>query len=95
MPPMFYFAYKLGARLLGEPARRIHIEPTLSWLVVELKAGWAPFLLGCLVCGTVAALLGNLFIRSFWRCHVARSWQARRLRMAQRKQQAGHPGTLP
>jgi len=85
MPPLLYFAYKVGARLLSAPARAIHIEPTLDWLVSELQAVWAPLLLGCLVCGLTAAVFGNLFIRGFWRCHVARQWQARKLRMAQRR----------
>jgi len=86
MPPLFYFAYRLGARLLGEPVHRVHIEPSMSWLIGELQLIWAPLLVGCLVCGIVAAGVGNLFIRMFWRFHVVRHWQARKEKAEQRRE---------
>jgi uncharacterized protein (DUF2062 family) len=86
MTPVFYFCYKLGAWLLGRPVHRIDIsEPSLTWLLMEMKTIGAPFLLGSLVTGTVAAILGNVFIRVFWRLHVSWGWRARRQRKLARR----------
>ncbi len=78
MPPMFYFAYKIGAWTLGMPARPFTFEPSFEWLIGELDIIWQPFLLGCLICGVVSAILGNVLIRGFWRFHVSRSWKERK-----------------
>lgn len=87
-PPMLYFAYRVGAWMLGQPVHKIQFsEPSIDWLLTEIGAIWAPLLLGTLVCGIVAAALGNLFIRSFWRFEAVRSWKARKLRRAKAKQQ--------
>lgn len=87
-PAILYFSYRLGAWLLGQPVHRISFsEPSVDWLLGELGAIWAPLLLGTLVCGIVAAVLGNLFVRSFWRFHVVKSWQARKLLRESRKNQ--------
>ncbi|MDX9740225.1 MAG: DUF2062 domain-containing protein [Gammaproteobacteria bacterium] len=90
MPPVFYFCYRLGAWLLDKPVHRIDFSnPSLTWLLTEMKMIWAPVLLGCLVTGAVAAILGNLFIRSFWRLHVNLSWRARQRReLARRRKNA-------
>lgn len=84
IPPIFYVTYKLGAWLLDEPARRITIEPTFTWLITEFKAVWQPVLLGCLIYGLAAAILGNLLVRCLWRLHVVRSWRARREGLARK-----------
>jgi len=78
MPPIFYFAYKVGTWILHTPIRDIHFELSVDWLMGELGMIWQPFLLGCLVCGVTFALLGNVSIRLFWRLHVGRSWQRRK-----------------
>lgn len=78
MPPMFYFAYKVGTWILAIPARPFTFDLTWEWLMRELGASWQPFLLGCLVCGVVSAVLGNVLIRGFWRFHVGRSWRERK-----------------
>jgi uncharacterized protein (DUF2062 family) len=80
MAPMFFLAYKLGAALLGLPHRPFHFEMSLHWLGSELAAIWAPFLLGCLVLGTLSGAAGYLTVRGLWRLHVVRYWHARRRR---------------
>lgn len=77
MPPLFYFAYKVGTWVLNVPTHKYHFELTWDWLMSELGAIWEPFLLGCLICGTVSAVLGFVTLRAYWRYHVARSWQKR------------------
>ena len=77
MPPIFYFAYKVGTWILNAPLQKIEFQLSMEWLMHELGLIWQPFLLGCFVCGVVFALLGNVFIRVFWRIHVGRSWRKR------------------
>jgi len=84
MPPMFYFAYKVGAWLLGTPAHEINFELSFEWLARELALIWQPFLLGCLVLGIVSAVLGNLLVRGLWRVQVGREWRKRRARRTEK-----------
>lgn len=71
MPPLFYFAYKLGAWILGSPVHRLHFELSFRWLLNELGAVWEPFLLGCFVLGTLSGLLGAGIVRAVWRLQVS------------------------
>ncbi len=80
MPPLFYFAYKVGTWLLDTPIQDVEFQLSIEWLMTGLVAIWQPFLLGCFVCGTSFALLGNLSIRLLWRIQVGRNWRKRRLR---------------
>lgn len=86
MPPMFYFAYKVGTWILGIPPRHLHFELSWHWLMEELGASWQPFLLGCFVCGVVCAILGNITIRLFWRYHVSQSWKRRQKKRRKQKE---------
>ncbi len=98
MPPIFYFAYLVGTWVLGHPAGHFHFEPTWDWLIHSLNGIWAPFLLGCLICGGVSALVGYIGIRGLWRWHAVRRWQARaRPKIIARRRDrgnvaAGNPG---
>lgn len=88
MPPMFYFAYKIGAWTMGLPTREFTFELSWAWLIHELDAAWQPFLLGCLECAVVSSILGYVLIRFFWRYHVTRSWKIRQeKRRRERKQE--------
>ncbi len=78
MPPMFFFAYKIGTWVLGEQAGEVAFELSMEWLTTELGAIWEPFLLGCLILGTACAAAGNLLVRWLWRLHVVSNWQNRR-----------------
>ncbi len=85
MGPMFYFAYKTGAWLLQVKTHRFNFEFSIDWLMAELGAIWAPFLLGCLIIGLVLAVTGYLSIHLLWRLHVAQYLKERRLRCRGRK----------
>jgi len=78
MPPIFYFAYKLGTWILNTPLQNIEFQLSMDWLMQELGIIWQPFLLGCFVCGVGFAILSNILIRLIWRIHVGRSWTKRR-----------------
>lgn len=89
MPPIFYFCYKFGAWILGQPIHHVEFELSLQWLKTELLLIWEPFLLGCLILGIGSAALGNLLIRILWRMSVVSNWrkrkEKRKLKKAMRK----------
>lgn len=77
MPAMFYFAYKVGALLLGTEISDIQFELSWEWIQAELVQRWQPFLLGCLVCGLVSGLAANAAIRTLWRYYTIKRWRRR------------------
>jgi hypothetical protein len=83
MAPMFYSAYKLGQWMLGEAPGEFSFELSLDWLMTELRFIWRPFLLGCLLLGTTAALLGYTGIRLYWRYLIVQKMGRRRDRYRQ------------
>ncbi len=80
MPPIFFSAFKLGAWVLGREPTGFNFELSFHWLTTGLQNIWAPFLLGCFICGTVLAVLSNIAIRIIWRYSVKRDWHARKER---------------
>lgn len=80
IPPIFYFAYKTGAWILGRVPREVEFELSVKWLFGELDAVWEPLLLGCLVLGLLSAVIGHVAVRVIWRIHVMSSWRERRRR---------------
>lgn len=82
MPPIFYFAYKVGAWILNTPETAFNFELSWEWLGTGLAAIWQPFLLGCAVCGLFFGALGYILIRLLWRLHIISTLKER-----QRKRQ--------
>ncbi len=77
MPIIFYACYKVGAFILSTPVADFQFELTWEWLGSELSRIWEPFLLGCLVCGIVSAMLGKYGVDLLWRYHTAYRWKKR------------------
>jgi len=79
MPPMYYFAYLLGAWLLGQPTAPFEMAFWLEW------HNWlsilAPLSLGVLVCATVCSFLGYLGVQAIWRWRLMRQIQRRKARL--------------
>ncbi len=80
MPPMFYFAYLVGLKLLAQPFPSADFEFSVDSLLSELGDLWQPFLLGCLVLGIISAILGYLSVLGIWRYSVSKQWRARNRR---------------
>ncbi len=87
MPPLFYFAYKVGAWMLGDPIQHVDFELSASWLSDELAVIWRPFLTGCFVMGVLSAGAGNMAVRLLWRLHILRYLRQRRERRAEARQE--------
>ncbi len=80
IPPMFYFAYVIGALILGEEIRTFQMDFWLDWhnWLRVLK----PVLLGSLICATISGALGWLTIEALWRWSLMRQIKLRRARYA-------------
>ncbi len=79
MPPIFYFAYLVGSWVLGLPPETIEFHLTWEWLKTTLLHIWQPFLLGCLILATTAAVGGHFLSRLLWRFIVVKNWRKRQL----------------
>jgi uncharacterized protein (DUF2062 family) len=82
IPPIFYFCYYVGTRLLRSPLETFQFELSFKWIMG--KIGF-PFLLGSLVCAIVFAVLGNICIRLIWRYSVIQAYKRRQKRQSQYK----------
>lgn len=80
IPPMFYFAYKIGAWVLHTPVQDWHFELSWQWLTHDLLPLWEPFLLGCFICGMGGGVAGYFLIRLLWRINIVKQWSARKRR---------------
>lgn len=70
IPPMFYFAYKIGTWIVGVPATDFSFELSFNWLLNELAAIWKPFLVGCFTMAISSSLIAYLTIHFIWRNSV-------------------------
>ncbi len=77
-PPLALFAYKLGNWILGNPPGNLHFEFSIDWLFSLSSNALQPLLLGSLIMGCVASLLGYISVRLYWRYYVLRIWEKRR-----------------
>jgi uncharacterized protein (DUF2062 family) len=93
IPPIFYFAYRLGAWLLGMQIEVETIDLSWSWLSTHLSVIGYPLLYGSLVCGWVSGVTAMVFVRIAWRMNVVRRWRERRqLRQRPQTPESGETG---
>lgn len=69
--PIYRFCYTVGAKLLGVQPGPFRIELSLEWLRGTFVTIWQPLLLGCVLAGTIAALISYVFLDVFWRFSLA------------------------
>ena len=70
MGPIYYFSYKVGAFLLRVPERPFEFEMSLDWLNHTFVSIWQPMLLGCVLVGAIASLLGYILLDALWRYSI-------------------------
>jgi len=85
MPPMFYFAYKLGSLMLGLPANNIEFVASFEWIEQQMALIWQPFLLGCFTLGVVSGITGFISIRLLWRLHIVQYLKQKKQRYTHKK----------
>ena len=85
MAPLFYFAYLVGATILGIPEVEFTFELSTEWLMQSMGYIWQPLLLGCVIMGTISALVGYTAVRLLWRLHIVQHLKDRKLRKKKAK----------
>jgi len=82
MPPLFYFAYRVGLLFTNGPVTEQSAEFSVGNILSELGDVWQPFLLGCLILGIVCSSAGYFGIQYFWRAYITKKWAERKHRLA-------------
>ncbi|CAI8816550.1 DUF2062 domain-containing protein [Methylocaldum szegediense] len=77
--PMYYFAYKIGAIVMGQTAFSFDKFSELFTVEKALELG-APLLVGCAILMHVGAVLGYFGIDFLWRRSVRHQWELRKFR---------------
>ena len=75
--PLFYPAYRIGLWFLNVTPPT-NFQFTFDNVMAHLGALWLPLLFGCLLVGTIFAVVGYFGIQYFWSWHVTRKWQHRK-----------------
>ena len=91
MPPMFYFCYLVGAEIMQIPPEPFEFELSFGWLLSELAEIWQPFLLGCLMVGSVLALASFILVRVLWHLHILAHIKERAERLHNRRRKNRDP----
>ncbi|MBF0220357.1 MAG: DUF2062 domain-containing protein [Gammaproteobacteria bacterium] len=94
MPPLFYFAYLIGAAVLQLPANDFTFELSWEWLMEGMLLIWKPFLLGCLIMGILSSLIGYFTILGLWRLHLVSAWRRRREKRRLQREGVVHPSQI-
>ncbi len=77
--PMYYLAYRTGSRLLGWELQPVEFEVSIDWVQHTFVNIWQPMLLGSLLLGSAAALIGFVVLDGIWRYSIAQ-YKARKRR---------------
>ncbi|NKB37155.1 MAG: DUF2062 domain-containing protein [Gammaproteobacteria bacterium] len=78
IPPLFYICYRTGAFILQKQPRKLNFELSLDWFSGVIYEIWDALLLGCLLLGTLSAVIGYVTIRLVWRIAIVRKWEERK-----------------
>ena len=78
IPPLFFFAYRLGTIILGLKEKNVHFEFSIDWISKTFVHIWEPLLLGCFILGTLSSLITYFLIRLIWRISAVNKWENRR-----------------
>ena len=77
IPPLFWFNYQVGRWVLNSPPVSFEFQWQWAWFVSELFQIGLPLLLGSLICGTIAAIVGYASMVLYWRRYVMNTWRTR------------------
>lgn len=78
MVPLYMGAYWIGSHLLGITTHPIAFAMNWEWLTTSLLPIWKPFLLGCLVLGVTAALIGYALLGGIWHLSLVLKYHERK-----------------
>lgn len=78
MAPVMLFSYEVGAWVLDRHVNVAEISLNWDWLRANMGDLGYPLLLGSVLCGLAAGVLGFLGVRLTWRLHVVSRLRLRR-----------------
>ncbi len=93
MPPMFYFTYRIGSMILGEPEQVENVTISLSGGAQQIHLIWQPLILGSLLTGLILGGLGFIAVRIYWRWKIARYWTGRKTRKPRKPRTTRNEGS--
>ncbi len=73
--PVFFFAYRLGVRLLDIQPEKVDFSLSLEWVSHSLIDIWQPLLLGCFILASISALITYIVIQLLWRISIIDRWK--------------------
>ena len=85
IPPMFYFAYRLGSLMLGISPQDVPMDLSWEWITTTLAHIWPPMLFGCLILAVFSSLTSYFIINSIWRKGTKKRWHDRKKARAAKK----------
>ncbi len=69
--PIYYFAYRVGVKLLSIEPGPFNIELSIEWMTNTLASVWQPLFLGSIFVGAIAALISYVLLDVMWRFSLA------------------------
>jgi len=78
MPPIFYGSYLVGTLVLNQPEQHFAFELNWAWFEQSIETIGPAFLVGSLVCASVASIIGYFGIDILWRLSVVKARAARK-----------------
>lgn len=69
--PIFYFSYRVGAKLLGIEPGPFTIELSIDWLQSTFATIWQPLLLGSVLVGSICSLIAYVSLDLLWRSSIS------------------------
>ena len=78
MPPIFYGSYLVGTLFLNQPEQHFAFELNWAWFEQSIETIGPAFLVGSLVCASIASIIGYFGIDILWRRSVVKARAARK-----------------
>lgn len=78
IPPMFFYAHKLGSWLLGIQHEAVKFKFSWDWFISTFVDIWQPLLLGCFVLASLNASVTYSLVRLIWRYTAINKWLNRK-----------------
>jgi uncharacterized protein (DUF2062 family) len=69
--PIFYFSYRVGAKLLSIEPGPFAIDLSFDWLQSTFASIWQPLLLGSVLVGSICALIAYVLLDVLWRFSIS------------------------
>jgi len=77
IPPMFFFAYKIGSFLLGMEMQTSESEMGWDWFSSMMGEIWQPLFFGSLIMGIISSVTAYFTINIIWRKSIKSRWKDR------------------